>query len=162
MRHPRWSPCASNVLREDRYASSGWGKALACAFWRFSILLAVCRARVSVDVHRHNPEKPLAMEFVQDDGLLCQEKQISFQPILATSSFQALYARPLALQPVFPFGDFVIDIVYQLAADSNFVHALKQQTLEDQSFPPVVFPLEPFAKRLDVALEEFDCGQIPH
>ena len=101
------------------------------------------------------------MEFVYREGLLRQEKQTFFLSSLASSSFQALYAPLLVLYPVFPFVNFVLDTVYQLAAETNSVLLLKQQTLEGPSFLRVVFLLQLLAKPLDVVLEAFQrcCRQ---
>ncbi len=95
------------------------------------------------------------MEFVYGEGLLCQEKQLFFELLVASSSFQTSYARLLTLDPILPFVNFAIDTVQQLVADTNSILLLKQQALEGQSFAPVVFPLEPLAELLDVALEPF-------
>jgi len=58
-----------------------------------------------------NHENSVAVEFVYGEGLLRQEKQCFFVSILASSSFQAMYARLQALYPVFPFVNFAIDTV---------------------------------------------------
>jgi hypothetical protein len=66
-----------------------------------------------------------------------------------------LDARLLTFYPAFPFLNLPDDTVYQLAAEPNLVHLLKQKTLEGPPFLLVGFPLEPFAKALNVALEAF-------
>jgi hypothetical protein len=95
------------------------------------------------------------MEFVHGEGLLREEEQILGVLTLATTIFQPFYDRPLAIYPVVPSGYFAIDQVYQLTAETNSVHLLEQQALEDPPRLRIVFRLESLANALDVKLKPF-------